>query len=150
MKKLLLLLLFTYACQSVFAQSAIYDTMEKVESHMKYLVKKYNPEIFKTDTSLAYSFSDSTLDTYLMFFKFDKNKKCDLRKWVYRADIGLKKSFKEILGYKNYDWRPINSNKFLSKFSEHLLLVRDDESLTLTITPISYTETEYQKMLNLR
>lgn len=122
--------------------------MIKIENEMGYIIKKYNPTINKTDTSLTYSFVDTAAHAKELYFVFDQDKKCKLRSWTYTVRAYYQKTLDIIISNKASDWKQIAPNKYVSKYSEHMLFVADDKKLSIIVTRTNFTEDEYKQLLS--
>ncbi len=121
--------------------------MSKIENEMGYIIKKYNPTIAKTDTSLTYTFADTAAHSKELYFVFDQDKKCKLRSWTYTVRAYYQKTFNVIRLNKGSDWKQIEPNKYISKYSEHMLLVADDKKLSIIVTRVNFTEDEFKQLI---
>ena len=124
MKQFLILAFFCLPAQ-VFGQELI----NKSKTFVRNKIEKYNPGVDSLRTS--FSETDSTIQLSVrsqsspyndFIYSFDKKGNCSSEKKISYTETHFRQLLKQALDLKNYDWKRINENQYVSKFSEKMLI----------------------------
>ena len=142
---ILMLLLFPATC---FSQNFI--GKNKME------IIKAMPDQLQAYDSLANTFSDKdsliTFTTYAgtsrytdFSYQFDRMGKCQIEKIKSGCESCFNDQLDKILEQKNFEWKQINGNQYVSKFSDQLLLEiqTDKNAFSLSILRTNWTRELY-------
>ncbi len=80
------------------------------------------PEILQTDSTITFSVKDMADRKSIFTYSFDVNGKCQSEKIQASCDSCFEKYIGQVLANKKYDWKKINANQYISKYSSKLML----------------------------
>ncbi|MEO6524513.1 MAG: hypothetical protein ABIN91_22710 [Mucilaginibacter sp.] len=106
---------------------------------------KYN--IAQTDTSYMLTTADSSISKVSVYCTFNKKGDCISQKISFDCDSCYQKDLKLMLSRKNLEWSPIPSEKYLSKYAKHLLLIYNEKNRYYILKFIDINEAEYERLL---
>ncbi len=112
--------------------------------------KTINPVLSETESTLVLAVNDPAAQPASFIYGFDKiTGKCNSRKTVAACDSCYKKYLDNLLAQKNYQWKKINENQYVSKFADRLLLELrvDDNDYTFTLLKTEWTKELYDILL---
>jgi hypothetical protein len=122
---ILFILLFTPSASS--SQQLIDQSKAKVKKELKKYVAANNNDtlsvrLAETDSSLLVSVTGPTVSPVSFYYSFDRTGKCISQETKASCESCLEKFLSQALERKEYKWRKINENQYVSRFSKRLLL----------------------------
>lgn len=98
------------------------DVKKELEKYIS-INKNINPVLSETDSSLIISVDEADGKSTRFIYGFDKGTdKCIIQRTLAGCDSCYKKYLNNLLGQKEYGWKKLNGNQYVSKFASHLLL----------------------------
>lgn len=125
------------------------DVKKELEKYIS-ANKNINPILSETDSTLTITVSETDGKSTRFIYGFDKaGDKCIIQRTVAGCDSCYKKYLKNLLDQKEYGWKKLNGNQYVSKFSSHLLLELPFESSehTFTLFRASWTKELYDILI---
>lgn len=108
--------------------------------------KSINPKLTETDSTLVLAVNDPTAQPARFIYGFDKSTgQCNYQRTIASCDSCYKKYLENLLGQKEYQWKKINENQYVSKFADRLLLELrvEDNDYTFTLFKTAWTKELY-------
>lgn len=129
--------------------------INKTKSHVKREVSKYISEndsittnITETDSTLLMTFRGAGATEADHIYNFDKSGKCSSEKTITWCDSCLEKLLQPLLAEKKYEWKKINLNQYVAKFSAGIFLEMQisGDIYSFTIFRITLTKEMYTSL----
>ncbi len=146
LRALLLFVLFIPAV--AFSQAFIDQTKKQVREHLESYQenKKYNgqqADITETDSTITLSAGEPAT---LFIYSFDETGRCKSKKIIANCDSCYKTFLDEILAEKNYNWKKLNENQYISDFDSKMMIELSFENgkSGFTILRIPWTKEVYK------
>lgn len=102
--------------------------LNKSRSDLKKDLDKYieensarSPKLTESETALTLTVTDGNKQVSHVF-TFNADGKCKAEKIIADCDSCLKEELNQVLEQENYEWKKINENQYISKFSAKLLI----------------------------
>ncbi|MFN8289501.1 MAG: hypothetical protein U0U70_04545 [Chitinophagaceae bacterium] len=138
---------------ALFSQKYFDKTKQEVKKELENYVtanKAFNPTLTETDTTLVLSITGQEKKTDSFVYGFDKTSgKCSYQRTMAGCDSCYKKYLNDLLNQKEYAWKKINGNQYVSKFASHLMLELpfDKDDFTFTLFRASWTKELYDILI---
>ena len=123
-----LLLLCPVAC---FSQGYIGKTRQQVKKELQREIAANDTlHILLTDNDsvLIYSYEDSKVRPVQFIYGFDRAGKCRSEKVMAGCDSCFNKYLLGVLDKKKYEWKKINENQYISKYSARMMIELSSEN----------------------
>lgn len=136
-----------------FSQKYFDKNRDEVKKELeKYIStnKNINPVLSETDTTLIITVNETQGKTTRFIYEFDrKTGKCSIQRTAAGCDSCYKKYLENLLAQKEYGWKKLNGNQYVSKFSSHLLLELplDESEHTFTLFRASWSKELYDILI---
>ena len=124
MKRIVIALLLLFPFHA-FSQALV----GKGKSFVRYALQrdlKKNPEINividDKDSLILYSIRDEKYKPVDFIYRFDQSGKCVSQRVLAGCDSCFQKYLNALLERKKYEWKKINENQYVSKYSEFLMV----------------------------
>lgn len=123
MRTIFLIFLFVLPIH-LFSQGFIGKNKRYVKKYLQKEARKNDTHITITDQDsiLLYSIRDERYRPVDFIYRFNNAGRCSYQKVMAGCDSCLQKYLKEVLDRKKYEWKKINENQYVSKYSEFLIL----------------------------
>ena len=131
-----------------FSQNYINKTKAQVKKELDTYVLKnagLTPSVAETDSSIELSVKGlSSLPTNFTY-RFDKTGKCNTEKVTTFCDSCYTKSLEAVLANKQYQWKKINANQYVSNFASRMLieLALDNKDFSFIILRTDWSKEMY-------
>ena len=109
--------------------STAQELVSKSRSDLKYELNKYiegnsskSPKLIESDSALVLTVFEPGIEQVKHVFKFDAAGKCKLEKILVTCDSCVKEELNKVLEKKDYQWKKINENQYISRYSDQLLI----------------------------
>ncbi len=130
-----ILLAFLLLPFATLAQERLDKSRSDLKNELQQGAKAMKGTFKETDSSLVYILNDTRLGEVQMIYQFDKKGKCSSETFKATCDSCIKGLLTRMLSRSSYEWKKINENQYVSKFSDRILLELpvepDDYSFTL-------------------
>lgn len=118
-----------------FGQQFIGQEKSTVKKELSHSAKKDDQaRISINDTSLVYHYQDAASGPVDRIYSFDKTSKCISEKSVAGCENCYVHLLQSVLEQKKYEWKKLNENQYISKYSESLMLELPHENNEFTFT----------------
>jgi hypothetical protein len=110
---------------SAFSQNFINKTKKQVKKELtEYITRNdsLNATLNETDTAITLTIKGTKTLAADFIYRFDKTGKCKSEKVMSSCDSCLNKYLAAALARKNYEWRKINGNQYISNFASRMLI----------------------------
>ena len=137
------LLSFLFLFLGFTASSQLYIGKTKIKL-IKGLKSKINNPQITDDSVFKIRYVDQKAGNVEKHFRFDKSGKCFSEKVIAECDTCFQTLLNMVLSYPKYEWKKINENQYISKYSEFMMI-------ELPVEPGDYSfhifRTEWNKAL---
>lgn len=131
-----------------FSQNFIGKSKAQVKKELQQQVVKNDSlsiTLTDKDSVLVYSIKDNKVSPADFIYGFDKSGKCQSEKVVAGCDSCFNKFLQTALGHKKYEWKKINENQYVSKYTAHMMieLPADGNDFSYTVLRTEWTKELY-------
>jgi hypothetical protein len=148
--KYLLLITFCFWGVSSFSQGYIGKSRQKIIKGLtKYLEKDSvtNSPIKESADAIVLSVNDPKLKQVDFIYYTNSLNKCIAEKVIARCDTCYTKFTNNILADKNYGWKKVQDNLYVSKYNKKLQLeLYKEDQFTYVIRKTNWTKEEYNRL----
>ena len=137
---------------SLPAQSLVSKSRTELKKELDKFVEANSgksPKLTESEKSLTLSIMSPGTKQVSHVFSFDPAGICSAEKIIAACDSCLKEELNRVLEEKNYEWKKINENQYISKFADQLLieLPVDNKDFYFTIFRAQWTKEVYDILL---
>lgn len=112
--------------------------------------KAYKASWKNTDRGIELTVSDEEGHPVYFRYRFDSDSGlCITEETVSACESCYRKYLDRLLGMKKYEWKKINENQYVSRFSDYLMIEiqQDNDEFSFTLIKTSWTRELYDLML---
>ena len=147
-----LTLVFLLFPLSVLAQEHINKSRSDLKKELDKFIeenKSKSPKLIESETTLTLTVTAPGTEMVSHLFTFDFDGKCKAEKIIAACDSCWKEELNLVLEKKDYQWKKINENQYISKFSDQLMIELPVESkdFYFTIFRALWTKEVYDMLL---
>jgi hypothetical protein len=151
MKHFLIIALFCVPAQT-FGQGMI----NKSKAFVKNKLETNTPGdslrgiVSENDSTIQMTVPSQSSNQATFIYNFDQKGKCSSEKAISKNEVTHKKLLHEILDQKQYGWKRLNENQYVSKFSENMLIELPGEPgiFIITILRTNWDKKMYELLYN--
>ena len=118
---------------------------------MKTDVKKElnTPSLVETDSTIKIHFHDASSREIDLIYEFDKSGICIAEKTVTHCEDCLKPYLNAVLEQKDYGWKKINGNQYISNFGSQAMieLPVDEKDYSFTVFRATWSQAFYDLLI---
>jgi hypothetical protein len=149
MKISLLIAVFVVClCSLSHGQLLVGHSKGWVKSELKYDFKSSKTIINETDSTYTVLLRDTSKKPMNIYCLFNKKGDCISQKMEFTCDSCYNIFLKWTLAVKRYQWKSIPNNRYVSKYSKHMLVIINDADHYYTVLYQPWTEDDYKKQLS--
>jgi hypothetical protein len=147
-----IIVIFLLAPSAAFAQLLISKTKNEIKKEIEKIhAAKDNISLIltETDSSMSYASKETQDNKPGYFFHFDSTGKCNLQKILTTSDSCHQASLMQLLAEKEYEWKQLNMNQYISKFTAGVFLEMQsiNEVYSITIMKTNLSKEMYQFLM---
>ncbi|MEO6252188.1 MAG: hypothetical protein ABIO79_02750 [Ferruginibacter sp.] len=124
MKSFFLFLMLIPVCYSSFSQGSILEKKSKikkrVESYYQETKRKYT--ISETDSTLAYTLTDSLTLPATYVYYFNEQNRCEKQETIYSCDSCMQNGMQESLNNRSVNWQKVGPKSYYAGFPYYRLM----------------------------
>ncbi len=107
------------------------------------------PSLVETDSTIKIHFHDASSREIDVIYGFDKSGICISEKTITQCEDCRKPYLNDVLELKDYGWKKINGNQYISKFSNQAMieLPVDEKDYSFTIFRAVWSQAVYDLLL---
>jgi hypothetical protein len=148
-----LALLFLLLPLNLFAQEHLGKSRTEVVSSLKKFVANnpsMEPKLNETDSTIDLTVKDPKFLTTSFSYTFDSTGTCVIEKVRSACDACRGYWLKAVLDKKDYDWKKINGNQYISKFTNQVLIEIpiEDKDYTFMMFKAQWSKEMYDMLIN--
>jgi hypothetical protein len=138
---------------ALFAQKYFDKSKAQVKKELgEYVIinKQFDPVITETDSSLVMTIKEEDAKPVRFIYGFDgQSGKCNSQRTEAGCDTCYKKYLQNLLDQKQYKWKKLNENQFISRFEDRLMLEVpvEDNIYTFTLFKTIWTKEFYDLLV---
>ena len=129
-----------------FINSTRQEAFQQLEQYLAF--HKYPGTFYETDSTITLHTQVSHLYSYDAVYYFDSTGKCN--SYMYSScDTCVKTYFKNLLARKEYKWKKLADNKYISKYDKGLLLeaLPVKGNFSMRVRRLDLSKEDYQQLL---